>query len=221
MRERTAKTNQRPSSRRAVRHRNQHIRNGFWLTQTCACHLCFLKKTFMLFPNRASLLRVFDTAGYGTIRKDTEGYGRIRQETAVDGRIRQDTAEYSRIRQEVVGYGRKNRIWQDTAGYGRIRQIQQDPTVYGMIQQDRTGYRTIQCICLFALRKQPFCVHLVLGCISYSSCVPIGTFLFRWTTRFAAHQSSVLKGKGIATCFEILVLFHTVPAFLSWCFCLG
>ena len=31
---------------------------------------------------RVSLLRVFDTAGYGRIRQDTTGYGRIRQDTA-------------------------------------------------------------------------------------------------------------------------------------------
>ena len=55
--------------------------------------------------NGVSLLRVFDTAGYGRIRQDTAGYGRIRQDT-------QDTAGYGRIRQ----------IRQDTAGYGRIRQ---------------------------------------------------------------------------------------------------
>ena len=39
------------------------------------------------------------------------------------------------------------------------------------------GYGTIQIICLFALRKQPFCVHSVFGGISYCSCLPIVTFL--------------------------------------------
>ena len=72
-----------------------------------------------------SLLRVFDTAGYGRIRQDTAGYGRIRQDTAGYGRIRQDTAGYGRIRrirQDTAGYCRYGRIRQSTAGYGRIRQ---------------------------------------------------------------------------------------------------
>ena len=80
-----------------------------------------------IFSNGVSLLRVFDTAGYGRIRQDTAGYGRIRQDTAGYGRIRQDTAGYAgcgRIRQDTPGYGRYGRIRQETAGYGRIRQGQ-------------------------------------------------------------------------------------------------
>ena len=82
-----------------------------------------------------SLLRIFDTAGYGRIRQDTAGYGRIRQDTAGYGRIRQDTAGYGRIRQDTAGYAGYGRIRQDTAGYGRYGRIQQDTAGYGRIRQ--------------------------------------------------------------------------------------
>ena len=110
--------------------------------------------------NGVSLLRVFDTAGYGRIRQDTAGYGRIGQDTAGYGRIRQDTAGYGRIRQDTAGY----------AGYRRIRQGKQDTADtagYGRIRQDTAGYDSVQHICLFPLRKQPFCVHSAFGGISY------------------------------------------------------
>ena len=54
--------------------------------------------------NGVSLLRVFDTAGYGRIPQDTAGYGKILQDTVGYGRIRQDTAGYGRIRQNTAGY---------------------------------------------------------------------------------------------------------------------
>ena len=91
---------------------------------------------------------------------------------------------------------------QDTAGYGRIWQIRHDPTVYALVQQDTTRYSTIQNICSFALRIQPFCVQWGFGGISYCSCVPIQTFMFRLTTRFAAQQFWALKKKEIATCLR-------------------
>ena len=182
----------------------------------------------MGFPCYAYSIRQ-DTAGYGRIRQNTAEYGRIRQDAAGYGRIRQDTAGYSRIRQDTAGY----------AGYGRIRQDTADTAGHGRIRQDTAGYSRVQNICLFALRKQPFCVHSAFGGISYCSCMPIVTFpadnplhvhhlirfkkeadcyllpelggisccscvpivpfLFRLTTRLAAHQFSVLKKKMIAT----------------------
>ena len=180
----------------------------------------------------------FPCYGY-SIRQDTAGYSRIRQDTAGYGRIRQDTAGYGRIRQDTAGYGRIRQDAQHTAGYGRIRQDTADTAGYCRIRQDTAGYDRVQNICLFALRKQPFCVHSVFGGISYRSCMyivtfpadnllhvhhlirfkkeedcylllelggisscsclPIVPFLFRLTTRLAAHQFSVLKKKMIAT----------------------
>ena len=106
--------------------------------------------------NGVSLLRVFDTAGYGRIRQDTAGYGRIRQDTAGYGRIRQDTTGYGRIRQDTAGYGR---IRQDTAGYGR----------YGRIRQDTTGFKISACLHYennhFAFIKHSVVFHTVLACL--------------------------------------------------------
>ena len=169
--------------------------------------------------NGVSLLRVFDTAGYGRIRQDTAGYGRIRQDTAGYGRIRQDTAGYSRIRQDTAGYGRIRQDTQDTAGYGRIRQDTADTAGYGRIRQDTAGYDRVQNICLFALRKQPFCVHSAFGGISYCSCMPIVTFPA--DNPLHVHQFFVSKKKKIATCFLSLVVFHPVPACPLCCFCSG
>ena len=146
---------------------------------------CHDGKSLLLWSaNRASLIPVFDTAGYGRIRQDTAGYVRIRQDTAGYGRIGHNKAEYGMIRQ-------------DTARYGSIRQHTGRKPGYGRIRQDTTGYGTIQTICLFALCKQPFCVHSGFGGISYSSWVPIVTFVFRSTTRFAVHQFSVWKRKRL------------------------
>ena len=98
------------------------------------------------FGNGVSLLRVFDTAGYGRIRQDMAGYGRIRQDTA--------------------GYGR---IRQDTAGYGRVRQIRQDTAGYGRIRQDTTGSKISACLhyennhSAFIQRSVVF--HNVLACL--------------------------------------------------------
>ena len=158
---------------------------------------------------RVSLLRVFDTAGYGRIRQDTAGYGRIRQ----------DTAGYGRIRQDKAGYGRESRIRQDTAGYGRIRQDTANTAGYGRIRQDTAGYDRVQNICLFALRKQPFCVHSAFGGISYCSCMPIVTFPA--DNPLHVNQIFVSKNKKIATCFLSLVVFHPVPACPLCRFCLG
>ena len=144
-----------------------------------------------------------------SIRQDTAGYGRIRQDTAGYGRIRQDTAGYGRIRQDT----------QDTAGYGRIRQDTADTAGYGRIRQDTAGYDRVQNICLFALRKQPFCVHSAFGGISYCSCMPIVTFPA--DNPLHVHQLFVSKKKKIATCFLSLVVFHPVPACPLCCFCLG
>ena len=166
-----------------------------------------------------SLLRVFDTAGYGRIRQETAGYGRIRQDTAGYGRIRQDTAGYGRIRQDTAGYGRIRQDTQDTAGYSRIRQDTADTAGYGRIRQDTAGYDRVQNICLFALRKQPFCVHSAFGGISYCSCMPIVTFPA--DNPLHVHQLFVSKKKKIATCFLSLVVFHPVPACPLCCFCLG
>ena len=156
---------------------------------------------------------------YGRIRQDTAGYGRIRQETAGYGRIRQDTAGYGRIRQDTAGYGRIRQDTQDTAGYGRIRQDTADTAGYGRIRQDTAGYDRVQNICLFALRKQPFCVHSAFGGISYCSCMPIVTFPA--DNPLHVHQLFVSKKKKIATCFLSLVVFHPVPACPLCCFCLG
>ena len=171
------------------------------------------------FSNGVSLLRVFDTAGYGRIRQDTAGYGRIRQDTAGYGRIRQDTAGYGRIRQDTAGYGRIRQDTQDTAGYGRIRQDTADTAGYGRIRQDTAGYDRVQNICLFALRKQPFCVHSAFGGISYCSCMPMVTFPA--DNPLHVHQLFVSKKKKIATCFLSMVVFHPVPACPLCCFCLG
>ena len=191
----------------------------------------FLKDKLLVPENRmeeligVSLLRVFDTAGYGRIRQDTAGYGRIRQDTAGYGRIRQDTAGYGRIRQirqdtaGYAGYGRIRQDTQDTAGYGRIRQDTADTAGYGRIRQDTAGYDRVQNICLFALRKQPFCVHSAFGGISYCSCMPIVTFPA--DNPLHVHQLFVSKKKKIATCFLSLVVFHPVPACPLCCFCLG
>ena len=134
---------------------------------------------------------------YGRIRQDTAGYGRIRQDTAGYGAIRQDTAGYGRIRQDT----------QDTAGYGRIRQDTADTAGYGRIRQDTAGYDRVQNICLFALRKQPFCVHSAFGGISYCSCMPIVTFPA--DNPLHVHQLFVSKKKEIATCFLSLVVFSS------------
>ena len=156
---------------------------------------------------------------YGRIRQDTAGYGRIRQDTAGYGRIRQDTAGYGRIRQDTAGYGRIRQDTQDTAGYVRIRQDTADTAGYGRIRQDTAGYDRVQNICLFALRKQPFCVHSAFGGISYCSCMPIVTFPA--DNPLHVHQLFVSKKKKIATCFLTLVVFHPVPACPLCCFCLG
>ena len=170
-----------------------------------------------------------DMAGYGRIRQDTVGYGRIRQETAGYGRVRQDTAGYGTIRQDTQGTAGYSRIRQDTAdtaGYSRIRQ---DTAGYDRVQNIcffalrkqpfcvHSAFGGISyCSCmpivtfpahnplhvhhLIRFKKEEDC-HLLpeLGGISSCSCVPTVLFLFRLTTRLAAHQFSVLKTKIIAT----------------------
>ena len=170
------------------------------------------------FPCYAYLIQQ-DTAGYGRIRQDSAGYGRIRQDTAGYGRIRQDTAGYGRIRQDT----------QDTAGYGRIRQDTADTAGYDRVQNICLAALRKQPFCVhsaFAGISYCSCMPIVtlpadnllhvhhfirftneedcyllpeLGGISSCSCVPIVPFLFRLTTRLAAHQFSALKKKMIAT----------------------
>ena len=112
----------------------------------------------------AFLLRVFDAAGYGTIRQDTAGYGRIRQDTAGYGRIRQDTAGYGRIHQDTAGYERIRRIRQDTAGYDRIRH---DTAGYSRIRQDTAGSKISACSHYennhFAFIQRSMVFHTVLA----------------------------------------------------------
>ena len=116
-----------------------------------------------------SLLRVFDTVGYGRIQQDTAGYSRIWQDTAGYRRIRQYPAGYGRIRRDTAGYGRIRRIRQDTAGYGRTRQIRQDKAGYGRTRQDTTGSKISACLHYennhFAFIQRSVVFHTVLACL--------------------------------------------------------
>ena len=128
--------------------------------------------------------------------QDTAGYCRIRQDTA-------DAAGYGRIRQELAGYDRVQNI----CSFALRKQPFFVHSAFGGI-----SYSSCMPIVTFPADNPLHVHHLIrfkekegcyllpeLGGISSCSRVHIVLFLFRLTTRLAAHQFSVLKKKMIAT----------------------